>query len=116
MEKEREVNPATDVLLGMSVPGSDEETHEVIEAFKKVFNEKMKAEEDVRIGKIGRCLHVYEKPFRQHSCMVRHVSLSFTVSIILATYLAKCETMSSFRKRSRHLKNIRFRFSWSETA
>lgn len=61
MEKEKEINPDTDALLGVSVPGSDEETYEVIEAFKKMFNEKMKAEENVRIGKIDSCLHIYEK-------------------------------------------------------
>lgn len=60
-EKEREINPDTDALLGMSVPGSDEKTYEVIKAFKKVFNAKTKTEEGICIGKIGRCLHVYEK-------------------------------------------------------
>lgn len=58
MEKEKETNANADALLVISVPGSDEEAYGVIEAFKKVFNAKMKAEEGVSIGKIDSCLHM----------------------------------------------------------
>lgn len=57
-KKEKEVNSEADTLLLISVPGSDEEAYEVIEAFKKVFNEKTKWAEGVRIGKIDSCLHM----------------------------------------------------------
>lgn len=61
MEKEKEVNPDTDALLMIGVPENDEEAYEVIEAFKKIFNEKAKAEEGICIGKIGSCLHISGK-------------------------------------------------------
>lgn len=58
MEKEKETNANADALLVISVPGSDEEAYEVIKAFKKVFNAKMRTEEGVSIGKIDSCLHM----------------------------------------------------------
>lgn len=58
MEKEKETNANADALLVISVPGSDEEAYEVIEAFKKVFNAKMRTEEGVSIGTIDSCLHI----------------------------------------------------------
>lgn len=58
MEKEKEINPDTDALVMIGVPGSDEEAYEVIDAFKKVFNAKTKAEEGIYIGKIDDCMHM----------------------------------------------------------
>lgn len=57
-EKEKKVSSEADTCLLISVPGSDEEAYEVIGAFKKVFNEKTKWAESVRIGKIDSCLHM----------------------------------------------------------